>query len=124
MDHSQVKFQAALKLHQSGMMRKARELYIEILRDNPRHFDSRHLLGTLLIQTGSVRDGMAEIRTALTINPNSAEACYNLAHGFLALGDPKKALHCVGKAISLSPRDPEYRFEAGNILKDMKDRTI
>jgi tetratricopeptide (TPR) repeat protein len=98
---------------------KAQTLYRSILRTHPQHFDSLHLLGAALIQTGQAGEGVAFIGKALRLKPGHAEAHYNLALGRQMLGDFAAALSAIETALALAPRDAEYLFESGNVLRDL-----
>jgi tetratricopeptide (TPR) repeat protein len=115
----QSKVQKALRFHQSGMIPEAQALYRDIIKEDPKHFDSCHLLGVSLIQSGSVREGISMVLRAIKLKPTSAEAYYNLAHGWQSLRDFEGALSCLERAIAFRYNDPEYHFERGNVLTQL-----
>ena len=49
------KFSEALAAHRAGRFQEAEKTYTEILRSNPRHFASMHMLGVVYLQTGRAR---------------------------------------------------------------------
>lgn len=114
------KFKEALRLHQAGLTVKAQAIYRDILRDEPLNFNACHLFGVSLLETGDVRQGVFVIQKAVGIKHDSAEACYNLAHGLRLLGELDNALLWLQKTIMLNCGDPEYFFEAANVLRDLK----
>jgi tetratricopeptide (TPR) repeat protein len=115
------RFQQALALHQAGRPAEAQALYQEIIIGHPGHFDSHHLLGASLIQTGQVEAGIASIRRALTIDSRHPEAHYNLGHGLSSLGKFDEAIPCFEAAIALNPRDPEYFLELANAQAELNN---
>jgi tetratricopeptide (TPR) repeat protein len=48
-------------------------------------------------------------------NPDDAVAHYNLGVVFAQAGDLERAAHYYGRAISLDPTDPEFRFFLANV---------
>lgn len=112
-------FQKALALHQGGDAVGAQALYRKVLKHDPRHFDSLHLLGLTYVQQGELARGAEQISAALAVRPGFAEAHYNLGHALLSLGRPADALASFERAIALNGRDPLSHFERGNALKEL-----
>jgi len=61
----------AIQYHQSGQLQKAEEIYKKILRINPNHPDSLHLLGVLAYQVGKIDIAVTLISKAIQNNPNN-----------------------------------------------------
>ena len=76
-------FQRALGLHQAGRLSEAQGLYRQVLAADRRHFDSLHLLGLSLVQSGAVSAGVDHMRRAIAIRADFPEAHYNLGHALL-----------------------------------------
>lgn len=112
-------FRKALQLHQHGRIREARELYLDLLKDDPQHWDSLHLLGLTYVQGGEAETGIAHIRKAIELNPGFAEAHYNLGNALLTLQQPERALSSFDHAVRLNPQDALYHLERGNALKEL-----
>lgn len=112
-------FQKALACHQRGQIAEARKLYEEVLRRDPRHFDSLHLLGLTHVQEGNADQGVEWITRALAIRQDFPEAHYNLGNALLSLQRPADALVHLDAAIRLNRKDPQYHFERGNALKEL-----
>jgi tetratricopeptide (TPR) repeat protein len=110
-------FREALSIHQRGSVSCARRMYEQILAREPSHFDSCHLLGVTYIQTGSPQLAVDLISRALEINPENADAHYNLAHALRSLKCTDKALSSFDRAISLRPDSVEYHLEKGILLQ-------
>lgn len=66
--------------------------------------------GNALVQiTRDYNLGLATLRRALALNPNSVDAMIYAGIGFLHCGDPEEARACFEGAVRLSPNDP-YAF--------------
>jgi tetratricopeptide (TPR) repeat protein len=92
-------------------------VYEQILARQPAHFDCCHLLGVAHMQTGSPELAADLISRALTINPKSADAHYNLGHALRALRRTDEALASIDRAIGLRPGFAEYHLERGIMLQ-------
>ncbi|MCA3561672.1 MAG: tetratricopeptide repeat protein [Aestuariivirga sp.] len=112
-------FQMALALHQRGDLAAAQALYAQVLKKDPRHFDSLHLLGLVLVQSGALAEGVALIRKAIGVRSDFAGAHYNLGHALLSLGHPEEALASFDRALALAAAEPLYHLERGNALKEL-----
>ena len=111
-----IEFQAALALHQRGLLAEAKLLYEKILTKQPNHFDSLHLLGVIFKDTGQTQRGIDLIDQAIKIYPNNAAFYSNRG---LALNDLKQfdaAIASYDKAIQLKPDSPVRRFELKRIV--------
>ncbi len=62
------------------------------IRETPGYADLRCRLGTLLIESGQVRQGLEQIERAIEINPAYVEARLQAGIAFLKLGAPDDAL--------------------------------
>lgn len=119
-EHIKTLFEKALALHQQGAILEARNAYIEILKTQSQHFDSKHLLGVTYIQTGDVETGYRLIIDAIKINPNVASAYNNLGKALKDLNQLDEALIHYDKALSLNPHYAEAHNNRGNVLLTLK----
>ncbi|NJD33993.1 MAG: tetratricopeptide repeat protein [Betaproteobacteria bacterium] len=116
----QARLQHAMALHQRGLLAQAQRGYEEILKLNPKHFDSLHLLGVIACQTRRYALGVELITKAIRVNPNVAEAYNNRGNALLDLGRPEEALASYDKALALEPDYAEAHTNRANALKDLK----
>jgi len=116
----QAKFQQAIFFHQRNQIAPAQEIYLDILKRCPQHFDILHLLGVSFYQVKNYSQALNFITQAIAINPNNPDFYYNCGN---AAKDSKQldlALARYDKAISLKPNYPEAYHNRGNILRDLK----
>jgi adenylate cyclase len=64
------------------------------------------ILGRLHMMAKEFDLAIAETRTAIELNPYSAQAYFGLGFALTVAGQPKEALEPLHNAIDLSPRDP------------------
>ncbi len=112
--------QQAITLHQQGQISQAQAVYQEILKIQPRHFDSLHMLGVTYFQTGQLEKGVHLVAEALKIDPNSAEAHNNLGNALCDLKRLDEALASYDQALALRPEYVEAHKSRGNILLALK----
>lgn len=117
---AQDKFKQGLAAHQQGRLREAEELYKQVLKSDPRHFDALHLLGVLSLQTNRAERGIELIRKAIALDPAAVSAIGNLGAGLYDLNRFEEALTCFDKVIALKPRDPGTHCNRGNALSGLK----
>ena len=113
-------FSQALALHQAGRLADAEKMYRIILKAQPDHFDSLHLLGVIFHQRGDHAEAVRQIDVALKINPKMASAYSNRG---VALGELKRfeeALASYDKALALKPDYEEAFNNRGNALGEVK----
>ncbi|HYD57558.1 MAG TPA: tetratricopeptide repeat protein [Burkholderiales bacterium] len=97
------RLQAAYALHQAGELEAARSAYIEILRSQPHHAPTLHLLGEASYAVGDLRQSEAAYRTLLLVDPDNVEAFVNLGSALHALGELEEATAAWTQAIARDP---------------------
>jgi Tfp pilus assembly protein PilF len=105
----------ALDCHQRGQLAQAEALYQQILREQPNHFDARHMLGVIRHQQGRSADALELVGAALAINPRSARALSN--HGLIlyTLRRYQEALASFDRALAVEPGFVDALTERGSV---------
>ena len=114
-----IKFQKAFTFHQRGQLMEAAKLYETILKKQPNHFDSMHLLGLIFDQIGQFDRAVDHINKAIQLQPDYAEAYSNRGNALLALNQCDAAIASYDKAIQLQPDYAEAHYNRGNALLDL-----
>ena len=96
-------FALAVKNRQKNNLQVAENLYKEVLKINPDHFESIFDLGTLLAQTKRFDLAKPLLQKAIQTQPNYAMAHNSLGITFLELGEYQKAISSYEKAIQIQP---------------------
>ena len=115
-----VNFKEALALHQKGELRKAQELYQEVLEAQPRHSAALHSLGLIALQAKNIERAVELIGRAIEINPNNAAAHTSLGNALQELKQHDAALQSYDKAIAVDPNRAGAYFGRGNALQALK----
>ena len=93
-------FNSALKNHQKNNLQVAENLYEEILKIDPNHFQTICFLGTLSIQIKNFDRAKQLFNEAIKIQPNNANVHNNLGTVFKELEDFKKSVNYFQKMSS------------------------
>lgn len=109
-----------MALHQRGLLAQAQSAYEGILKLDPKHFDSLHLLGVIACQTQRYALGVELITRAIRVNPKVAEAYNNRGNALLDLKRPDEALASYDKALALEPDYAEAQTNRATALKELK----
>ena len=100
---SQALLESALRLQRAGRLAEAAEIYAQVLRAEPRHFDALHGLGIIRYQTGRLEEAERLIGEAAAVNPNAANAFYNRACLLHRLNRLDEALASFDRAVAIKP---------------------
>ena len=103
--------QNALRLRRAGKFAEAAEIYTEILRADPRHFEAMHALGIVRYQCGELENAEQLIAEAVRINPRASDALYNRGSLLLRLERLNEALASFSEALAVKP---DYAEALGN----------
>ena len=112
--------QTGLALHQKGQFAQAKLVYESILAQQPKHFNSLHLLGLIYFQTGNGVMAEELIGKALQIAPKNPAALSNHGSALVKLKRLDDALDSYNKALALKPDFANALFNRGNVLKELK----
>jgi len=107
----------AIQYHQSGQLQKAEEIYKKILRINPNHPDSLHLLGVLAYQVGKIDAAVTLISKAIQINPDNPSFYNNFGNVLKEQGKFSEAVSCYQKALKLKP---DYAEAYNNLFHQLQ----
>ena len=114
--------QALRKSHafvQQGRPGDAEPLCRAILKSQPNHFDSLHLLGVIKLQQGNFDEAEGFFAEALRSSPNSADALANRGKALLGLNRPHDALECFEKVLAISPNSADACFNHAAVLQSL-----
>jgi predicted O-linked N-acetylglucosamine transferase (SPINDLY family) len=106
----------AVSLHQQGQLTQAKVLYEKVLVKQPRSFDALHLSGVLAAQRQDFALAVERIGQAIAVDPNRAEAHFNLGNAFRELKRWDEALVCFERALVLQPDDEAAYSSYGLVL--------
>ncbi|MBI3375957.1 MAG: tetratricopeptide repeat protein [Betaproteobacteria bacterium] len=88
----------ALGHHQSGQIREAERLYLEVLRVEPRHGDVNHNMGALLVQTGKPGAALPYLKAAVQSDSTKGRYWLSYVEALLASGNAQDASIVIDEA--------------------------
>lgn len=97
------KLREAFQYHQTGQLREAERIYRRILKIQPRHLESLHLLGVIHHQLGKTDIAVNFYNKAIQNNPQSPILHYSLGTAFQDQGKLDEAISCYQEALKLKP---------------------
>ena len=100
-------------LHQQGDLIAAGEIYAEILKIQPLHFDALHLSGLIAAQSDQLDVATQLITKAISVNSSNSAAYCNLGNVFLNLGRYEQAIENYTKALTLKSNYEEALYSRG-----------
>lgn len=106
----------ALACHQRGQTTQARQLYEDVLRDQPGHPDALHLLGVLKFQLGDAAAARQDIERAIRQRPDFPDAQFNLAKVMTALGRHGAAADAYRAVIRRQPDKLDAHYNLAQAL--------
>ena len=101
-------------------MAEAEKIYRQILKVQPNHFASLHLLGVIYHQRGYHAKAVRQIDFALKVNPNAASAHCNRGLALHKLKRLDEALASYDKALALKPDYAEAFNNRGLVLQELE----
>ena len=112
-------FALAYQNHQKNNLEIAENLYNEILKINPNHFESIFLLGTLSAQSKKFSISKQLLLKATQIQPNNIHVHNNLGNVLKELGEYQKAINCYEKVIQIDSNFGQAHNNLGVVQKEL-----
>ncbi len=81
--------------------------------------DQCRLRGIELLESGHLEDAVLALRLAVELNPHSSESWNDLGVVMEALGNPREAMHCYQRALSVKPSHIEARTNLGCLMLEV-----
>ncbi len=103
--------------HNAGQLDRARELYLEVLRLDPRNKFAYYNLGLISQTTGGMADAENHYRIALGIDPAFVAAQFNLAILKRDTGQYQEAVDLFRSVTTLEPENAAAYYNMGIVLR-------
>ena len=112
-------FTLAIKNHKKNNFQIAENLYKEVLKKNPNHFEALYYLGILLGQIKRFDSAIPLLKKAIQTKPNHAIALNNLGNMQGELGEYQNAISSYEKAIAIQPDYLDAHYNFGLVLQKL-----
>jgi len=107
----------AFKYHQKGNLKEAKNIYEQILKHKPNHFDALQLLGILYGQINKKDKAIKLLELALQIKPDDAATLNNYGVILTEVNRTNDSYEVLDKATNIKPDYAEAYSNKGNTLK-------
>ena len=107
----------AFKYHQEGNLKEAKNIYEQILKHKPNHFDALQLLGILYGQINKKDKAIKLLELALQIKPDDAATLNNYGVILTEVNRTNDSYEVLDKATNIKPDYAEAYSNKGNALK-------
>lgn len=107
-------------LNDDGRAKEAAELFEQVLKEKPDHFEACYNLGTARDALGQFPAAAEAYRRAGRLHPQDPDARLNLTATLHRMGKSDEALVAAREAVKLAPGDALARLNAGLLLSDAK----
>ena len=104
-----------LSWRQAGVYRDDVTLFGHIVALNPQARDAHLNLGSALLRSGRIEEGLAATRIAVAQRPDADAAHTNLGRAMLALGRFEEAEAALARALEVNPREPSALQNTGEL---------
>jgi len=112
-------FALALKNHQNGNLKAAKNLYDKILKIDPKHISALNNLGLVFQTLMQHQKAINSFEKAIEINPNNILTLNNLGNVLGSLGINQKAINSFEKAIEINPNYVDAHNNLGIVFKNI-----
>lgn len=109
LDHNEKLIDRAIEAQEKGDFILAAELYLQLLKVNPRDPDANHNLGILNIQLGRFDDSILFLENAINSNSTVLQYWISLADTLIKLDRTDDAEQIIQQAIELGHDDPIFK---------------
>ncbi len=114
-------FDQALQNHKKNNFQVAENLYKDVLKIDPSHFQSIFLLGTLSITIKNFDRAIQLLNQAILIQPNHAQSYSNLGAVYKELGKTENAMSYYQKAINIKPDYADAHNNLGVVFNELDE---
>lgn len=110
-------FTAALRSQQAGQLDQARQLYIRILEQDPRHSDAMYFLASIAGQVGDLALATDLLKQAIAVEPRKTAYHVLLGNALQKSGHLELSKTCYENALRLEPNSVDAHYNLGNTLE-------
>ena len=93
--------QQGIKAHKAGNIKKAKQLYLSILAEEPKHPDANHNLGILAFGTSKPETSLSHFKIALEANPKQAQYWLSMIESLMKVGQINNAKEVLQQSLEL-----------------------
>ena len=119
-DEIETLYMQAVSFFKENKIQQAKDIYKEILLQDPGHINSLNDMGVLFLQEGRYADAVNYLEKAVRLKPNFANPFYNLACAYSLQNEKEKGMAYLLMAIEVDEKVKGWAKEDPD-LKNLKD---
>jgi tetratricopeptide (TPR) repeat protein len=106
-------------LQEAGRIAEAEQVFVALLRSDPRDFYALHQLGLICCGRNQFAEAVLLLATAVELRPGAAEALCNLGLALRGLKRHEEAVEACDAALAIDPNHAAAHHNRGNALADL-----
>jgi tetratricopeptide (TPR) repeat protein len=120
-DYPMALYNISLIHRRLGHEQEAQDALDELVTRNPNSFMAHLIAGKARLDNGNFAAAESELKSALRINPRSAEALVNLGHLYRTMKDTTQAMSVLRSALSINPKSYKAYNQIGALYYEKGD---
>ena len=108
-------YRQAVSFFKDGNLQKAKDIYKEILEQDPGHIESLNDMGVMALHDGRYEDAVNFFKKAVRLKPNFVNPYYNLACAYSLQNEGKKGMNYLLKALEVDKRVKDWAKEDSDL---------
>ncbi len=117
-------FSQATKLHQQNKFAKAQFHYEKVLKQQPKHSDSWHLLGLVKAELGKIESGLKDIKRAIELAPQNPIFRINEGLLYRRCNRWEDEIQSYQMALKLDPNNLHATLNLADALSEKKESEL
>ncbi|MDA9075155.1 tetratricopeptide repeat protein, partial [Amylibacter sp.] len=110
--------QLLIDLYSQGQLQQALEQMKTLFQKFPNSSVLHNICGAIYVGLGELDASVKSYKKAISIEPDYADAYYNMGNAFTDQGKVDEAIEAYNKALSIKPDYADAYYNMGNALKD------
>ena len=110
------RLQEAVDLAESGNLAEAKDVFEEVLLDDPKNAEILYNLGMCFTELGEPQKAVIALRKSIEYNPKHSNSYVALGYAYDRLGDSEAAIKNLLEALTLDPGNPYAMRNLGGVF--------
>ncbi len=114
-------YNAGMSDYQNGALKKALLIFSKIIKADPTHAHSHHMLGVIAANTNQYEAASKAMSEAIRLQPNNPEFLSNFVEVLRKVNKPEKAIEIGKRAVKANPSKASAHSNLGLAFYDCED---
>ncbi|MGD1848053.1 MAG: tetratricopeptide repeat protein [Salibacteraceae bacterium] len=108
-------FRKAQKLHQSGQLYQAEQLYLRVIKSSPAYGPAYHFLSQVLAAQNKLDQARRVLEKGLARNPKDGDLLSAMSSFLVQSGETEKGIKYAQQMVAVHPERAEAHYNLGNL---------